>query len=178
MKSRSSSESTPSVHPAICLSICLSDPPSASLLGCLVCVICHSKNFHSLLLKLCKMIVQIMKMWTSYSVLISRFYAHIWGVLNLDIFPFQMLKGCLFHLFVFIKTLHNDWSHIEDVYVFVHYLFYTDPKWKLYIVFKCIYFDDKLSFGVNFFGHGIFNALSMSLKKILDEKHKLHHFYE
>ena len=26
-------------------------------------------------------------------------------------------------------------------------------------------FDDKLSFEVNFFGHGIFNALSMSLKK-------------
>ena len=43
---------------------------------------------------------------------------------------------------------------------------------------KIIYFDDKLSFGVNFFGHGIFNALSMSLKKILDEKHKLHYFYE
>ena len=31
-----------------------------------------------------------------------------------------------------------------------------------------IYFDHKLSFGVNFFGPGIFNALSMSLKKILD----------
>ena len=41
---------------------------------------------------------------------------------------------------------------------------YTDPKRKLYIVFKSIYFDDKLKFGVNFFGHRIFNALSMSLK--------------
>ena len=55
---------------------------------------------------------------------------------------------------------------------------YTDPKWKLYIVFKSIYFDDKLSFGVNFFGHRIFNALSMSLKKLLDENHKLQNFYE
>ena len=45
---------------------------------------------------------------------------------------------------------------------------YTDPKWKLYTVFKSIYFDNKLSFGVNFFGHRIFNALSMSLKKLLD----------
>ena len=53
---------------------------------------------------------------------------------------------------------------------------YTDPKWKLYIVFKNIYFDDKLNFGVNFFGHRIFNALSMSLKNLLDEKHKLHIF--
>ena len=52
--------------------------------------------------------------------------------------------------------------------------FYTDPK--LYVVFKSIYFDDKLNFGVNFFGHRIFNALSMSLKKILDENHKLHNF--
>ena len=47
-----------------------------------------------------------------------------------------------------------------------------------YLVFKSIYFDYKLSFRVNLFGHGIFNALSMSLKKILDKKHKLHHFYE
>ena len=46
---------------------------------------------------------------------------------------------------------------------------YTDPKCKLYIVFKSIYFDDKLNYGVNFFGHRIFNALSM-----LDETQKLH----
>ena len=46
------------------------------------------------------------------------------------------------------------------------------------MVFKSIHFDDKLSFGVNFFGHGIFNALSMSLKKLLDGNKKLHHFYE
>ena len=55
---------------------------------------------------------------------------------------------------------------------------YNDPKWKLYIVFKSIYFDDKLSFRVIFFNHRIFNALSMSLKKILKKKHKLHNFYE
>ena len=37
-----------------------------------------------------------------------------------------------------------------DCYAFVRVCLYTDPKWKLYIVFKSIYFDDKLSFGVNF----------------------------
>ena len=58
------------------------------------------------------------------------------------------------------------------------YINYTDPKWKLYIVFKYIYFDDKLSFGVNFFGHRIFSVLSMSLKRLLDEIQKLHNFYE
>ena len=42
---------------------------------------------------------------------------------------------------------------------------------------KSIYFDDKLSFGVIFFGHRIFNAFSMSLKKkTLAENHKLHIF--
>ena len=40
-----------------------------------------------------------------------------------------------------------------------------------------VYFDDKLSFGVNFFGHRIFNALSMS-EKIMNEHHNLHNFYE
>ena len=43
---------------------------------------------------------------------------------------------------------------------------------------QSIYFHDKLSFEVNVFGHKIFNALSMSLKKLLDENHKLHNFYE
>ena len=42
---------------------------------------------------------------------------------------------------------------------------------------QSIYFDDKLSFGVNFFGHRVFNALSMSLKNLSDEKHKLHIFF-
>ena len=33
-------------------------------------------------------------------------------------------------------------------------------------------------FRVNFFGHRFFNALLMSLKKLLDENHKLHNFHE
>ena len=34
--------------------------PSATLLRCLVCVICNSKSFHSFLFKLCIMIVHIL----------------------------------------------------------------------------------------------------------------------
>ena len=37
----------PYIRPSVC--------PSASLLGCLVCVICNSKSFHSFIFKLCKM---------------------------------------------------------------------------------------------------------------------------
>ena len=48
----------------------------------------------------------------------------------------------------------------------------------LHSIQKYIYIDHKLSFGVIIFGHGIFNALSMSLKKLLDESYKLHIFYE
>ena len=39
---------------------------SATLLECLVCVICNSKNFHSFLFKLCIIIVHILKICTSY----------------------------------------------------------------------------------------------------------------
>ena len=39
-------------------------------------------------------------------------------------------------------------------------------------------FDDKFIFGVYFFCHRIFNALLMSLKKILDENQKIHLFNE
>ena len=58
---------------------------------------------------------------------------------------------------------------LQQKYMYI--IIYTDPKWKLYVVFKSIDFDDKLSFGANFFSHLIFNALSMSWKKLLDENH-------
>ena len=41
------------------------------LWGCLVCVICNSKSFHSFLFKLCLMIVHILKMCTFYFVHLS-----------------------------------------------------------------------------------------------------------
>ena len=41
--------------------------------GCLVCVNCNSNIFHSLIFKLCIMIVHTLKMCTSYFVQISCF---------------------------------------------------------------------------------------------------------
>ena len=91
-----------------------------------------------------------------------------------------MFERIIFKKKYFEEKSADDKEHeqLPRKQVWVLILSYTDPKWKLYIVFKSIYFDDKLSFGVNVFGHRIFNALSMSLKKFLDENHKLHNFYE
>ena len=52
-ESRSSSGSTPSIRPFVRLFVRL----SATLLWCLVCVICNSNSFHSFIFKLCLMIV-------------------------------------------------------------------------------------------------------------------------
>ena len=40
------------------------------------------------------------------------------GLLNLDIFPSEMLRGCLVCVisFLYIQTLHFDCSHIEHVH--------------------------------------------------------------
>ena len=66
------------------------------LLGCLVCVICSSKSFHFFLLKLCIMIVHILKTCTYYFAHISRlFFLFFWGLLNSDIFSLKMLRGDL-----------------------------------------------------------------------------------
>ena len=43
----------------------------ATLLGCLVCVICNSNSFYSLIFKLCLMIVHTLKKCTSY-------FVHTW----------------------------------------------------------------------------------------------------
>ena len=69
-ESRSSSGSTPSVRPFVCPSVRLSVRLSATLLGCIVCVICNSNSFHSFIFKLCLMIVHTLKMCTSYFVYI------------------------------------------------------------------------------------------------------------
>ena len=51
----------PSIRPSVCPFI----RSSATLLGCLVCVICNSNSFHSFVFKLCLMIVHTLKMCTS-----------------------------------------------------------------------------------------------------------------
>ena len=79
----SSSGSTLSVH------------LSAPLLGCLVCVICNFKCLHSLISKLCNIIVYTLKMCTLYFLQISWIIFSFLGVLNLDIFSSKMLRWCL-----------------------------------------------------------------------------------
>ena len=63
------------------------------------------------------MIDHILKMCTSYIVHVSRKKNHFWRVMNLDIFPSEMLTvdfiakyGCNLFSFLFIWTLHIDCS--------------------------------------------------------------------
>ena len=58
----------PSVRPFVRLFVCPSVRLSATLLGCIVCVICNSNSFNSFIFKLCLMIVHTLKMGTSYFV--------------------------------------------------------------------------------------------------------------
>ena len=62
---------------------------SATLLGCLVCVICNSWSFHSFLFKLCIMAVHILKMCTSYFVHIRLIFSHFLRVLDLRHFSIR-----------------------------------------------------------------------------------------
>ena len=71
------------------------------------------------------MIVHTLKMCTSYFVHFSYFFSLFWRVLNLDIFSIRNAKGvprlCNLNLkqysILYIQTLHNDCSHIEDVHL-------------------------------------------------------------
>ena len=67
------------------------------------------------------MIDHILKMCTSYIVHVSRKKNHFWRVMNLDIFPSEMLTvdfiakyGCNLFSFLFIWTLHIDCLLIDD----------------------------------------------------------------
>ena len=80
----------PNKNPNVRASVSL----SATLLGCLVCVICNSKSFYSFLLKLCIIIVHQLKMCIFNFVHILNIFS-ILGVLNSDIFPSKMFRWCL-----------------------------------------------------------------------------------
>ena len=91
------------------LSVLTSVHPSATLLVCLVCVICNSKSLYSLIFTLCIIIVHTLKMCTSYCVI------NIFSFLTV-FFPSEMLRGCLvsnsssFHSFpfkVYIMIVHT-----------------------------------------------------------------------
>ena len=66
-ESRSSNWSTPSVH-------------QQHFLGCLICVICNSKSFHSFLFKLNIMIVHLLKMYTSILCTFHDYFSSLMGV--------------------------------------------------------------------------------------------------
>ena len=105
----------------------------------------------------------------------------LWSVTLFTILICCSRKKGFRHLFTFtIKALTYTCSSQTGSFcsLCINRLKYTDPKWKLYIAFKSIYFDDKLSFGVNFFGHRIFNILSMSWKNNWIKIKKMHDFYE
>ena len=96
--------------------------PSEMLSWCLVSVICNSSNFHSFIFNLSIMIVH------TFEDVHHIFYAHLliyFGVLNLDNITSTPPLECLIELCAicnsnrfhsFIRTLHNDCSHIENVH--------------------------------------------------------------
>ena len=100
------------------------------LKGCRVCVICDSSSFHSLIFKLntlclfINMIAHTLNMCAPY---ILCTFDNIFGILNLDIIMSTPPLECLHYLclcnlqfklipFLYIQTLHNDCSPIEDVH--------------------------------------------------------------
>ena len=188
-ESRSSSWSTASVRPFVCpsvrLFVCPSGRLSATLLGCLicvicnsnsfhsfifklclmnldiflsekhswcqVCVICNSQSFHSFIFKLCIMIVHALKMCTFYFCAhLINIFTFLW-VLNLDIFPSEMHRGCQvcvncnsnsFHFFIFklcimivhtLKYVHLLFrAHLINIFTFLRVLnlgIFSRLKW-------------------------------------------------
>ena len=92
---------------------------------CLVCLICNSNSFHSLIFKLCSYIEHVYLLFCAHLVIIFLFLV----LLNLDTFPSEMLRGCLvcvicisssFHSFIFklsIMIVHT--LNMSTLY-FVH----------------------------------------------------------
>ena len=59
---------------------------------CLVCVMCNSNSFHSLLFKLCIMIVHTLNMYTSFLCTFDKYFL-IFRVVELRYFSFRNAKG-------------------------------------------------------------------------------------
>ena len=120
--------------------------------GCLVCVICNSYSIHSCIFILYLMIVNTLKMCTSYFVHISFFFSNFLRVLNLDIFSIINAKGvpslCNLKLqqysILYIQTLHNDCSHIEDEHLLfcarfiILFTFLTGVELRLFFLPRCL----------------------------------------
>ena len=65
----------------------------------------NSKSFHSLIFKLCIMIVHTLNMCTSFLCTFDIFL--FLGLLNLDIFPSEMLRGCLVCVICYSSSFHS-----------------------------------------------------------------------
>ena len=95
------------------------------LRGFLVCVICDSSSFHSFIFKLYTL--WLLTHWTCVHPIFCAYLIIFLGLLNLDIISSTPPLECLHYLFVcnlqfkqisflYVQTLHNDCSHIEDVH--------------------------------------------------------------
>ena len=84
-----------SVHPSIY--------PSATRLMCLICVVCNSKRFNSLIFNLCIINVHMVKTWT-ICFCIEHEFILILGVLNLPIVQAKMLRWLWLFLLTTIST--------------------------------------------------------------------------
>ena len=118
----------PSIHTSVC--------PSATLLGCLVCVISISKSFHSFLFKLC---IMIFTYWKCAPPILCTFHEYLiilegcWT----DIFLSKMLRWCLvcvicnsnsFNFFIFKLCIMIVHTHIEDVHLSIVHI---------WLIFSC-----------------------------------------
>ena len=94
------------------------------LAGCLVCVICDSSHFHSFIFKLIRYDFSHIGYVCSLYVLCT--FDNMFGIVELRYYYVYTTFGVLTLLFVcnlqfkqisflYIQTLHNDCSHIEDV---------------------------------------------------------------
>ena len=93
------------------------------LRGCLVCVICKSNSIRSYILKLCIMIVHIEVLHLPVWAHLINIFQFLTGVELRHFFLPKCLGApsvCNLELqkysFLYIQTLHNDCSHIEDVH--------------------------------------------------------------
>ena len=77
------------------------------LRGCLVCVICNSKSFHSFMFKLCIIIVHSLKICTFYFVQILLKKSYFCQVLILDIFSIRNPWACLVYVICNSNSVHS-----------------------------------------------------------------------
>ena len=145
---------------------------------CLVCVTCNSKSFHSFIFKLCIMIVQTLKMCTSYSVHISWIFPHFCRVVTLHLYPSATLLGCLVcvicnskssipfsfysnFVFIIVHTLKMCTSYFVHIsWIFPHFCrvvtLHLYPSATLLGCLVCVICNSKSSIPFSFYSNFVF----------------------